>query len=34
MKLKDGTVFASCMDIIPQRTYILAVEDEVKKRTE
>lgn len=31
MKLKNGTVFASCMDIIPQRTYILVVMDEVKK---
>ena len=31
MKLKNGTVFASCMDIIPQRTYFLVVMNEVKK---
>jgi hypothetical protein len=29
MKLKNGTVFAFCKDIIPQRTYILVVMDEV-----
>lgn len=31
MKLKNGTVFASCMGIILQRTYILVVMDEIKK---
>jgi hypothetical protein len=31
MKLKNGRVFTSFMDIIPQRTCILVVMDEVKK---